>query len=52
MGQEEETAKRLEAFAGYQITNELLKRGGANEVDDKVFCGPRSLVFQHGEYRL
>jgi ornithine carbamoyltransferase len=29
MGQEEESAKRLKDFAGYQVTNELLKRGGA-----------------------
>jgi ornithine carbamoyltransferase len=66
MGQEEESAKRLKAFAGYQITNELAKRGGANpgwrfmhclprhpdEVDDEVFYGDRSLVFQEGENRL
>ncbi|KAE8453135.1 hypothetical protein EG329_012322 [Mollisiaceae sp. DMI_Dod_QoI] len=66
MGQEEESAKRLEAFAGYQITNELAKRGGAKEgwkfmhclprhpeeVADEVFYGPRSLVFQEGENRL
>ncbi|CZR59621.1 probable Ornithine carbamoyltransferase, mitochondrial [Phialocephala subalpina] len=66
MGQEEESAKRLKAFAGYQITNELAKRGGAKEgwkfmhclprhpeeVADEVFYGPRSLVFQEGENRL
>jgi ornithine carbamoyltransferase len=66
MGQEEETSKRLKAFAGYQITNELAKRGGAKEgwkfmhclprhpeeVADEVFYGPRSLVFQEGENRL
>ena len=66
MGQEEETAKRLKAFAGYQVTNELAKKGGANrgwkfmhclprhpeEVADEVFYGPRSLVFQEGENRL
>jgi ornithine carbamoyltransferase len=66
MGQEEETAKRLKVFAGYQITNELAKKGGANEgwkfmhclprhpeeVDDEVFYGPRSLVFQQGGNRL
>ena len=28
MGQEEETTKRLKAFTGYQITNNLAKRGG------------------------
>lgn len=66
MGQEEETAKRLKAFAGYQITNELAKRGGANEgwkfmhclprhpeeVADEVFYSPRSLVFPEAENRL
>ncbi|KAL2197256.1 Aspartate/ornithine carbamoyltransferase [Corynascus similis CBS 632.67] len=66
MGQEEESQKRLKAFAGYQITNELAKRGGAKpdwkfmhclprhpeEVDDEVFYGPRSLVFPEAENRL
>ncbi|KAI1745483.1 putative ornithine carbamoyl transferase [Xylaria scruposa] len=66
MGQEEETQKRLKAFAGFQITNELAKRGGAKadwkfmhclprhpeEVSDEVMYGPRSLVFQEGENRL
>lgn len=65
MGQEEETAKRLADFAGYQITNDLLERGGANadcifmhclprhsyEVDDDVFHGPSSVVFQEAENR-
>jgi ornithine carbamoyltransferase len=66
MGQEEESKKRLKAFAGYQITNELAERGGAKpdwkfmhclprhpeEVDDEVFYGPRSLVFPEAENRL
>ncbi|KAK3315263.1 putative ornithine CARBAMOYLtransferase precursor [Apodospora peruviana] len=66
MGQEAEAKKRLEAFAGYQITNELAKRGGAKpdwkfmhclprhpeEVDDEVFYGPQSLVFPEAENRL
>ncbi|KAG0651812.1 Ornithine transcarbamylase [Hyphodiscus hymeniophilus] len=66
MGQEEESARRLKAFAGYQITSELARRGGAKEgwkfmhclprhpeeVADEVFYGPRSLVFQEGENRL
>lgn len=66
MGQEAESEKRLKAFAGYQVTNELAKRGGARpdwkfmhclprhpeEVDDEVFYGPRSLVFPEGENRL
>lgn len=66
MGQEEDTAKRLKAFEGYQITTELAQRGGAKEgwhfmhclprhkeeVDDQVFYGPRSLVFPEAENRL
>jgi ornithine carbamoyltransferase len=66
MGQEAESQKRIKAFAGYQITNELAKRGGAKpdwkfmhclprhpeEVDDEVFYGPRSLVFPEAENRL
>ena len=65
MGQEEESAKRLKDFAGYQETNELLKRGGAasdalfmhclprhnEEVDDEVFHGKQSVVFQEAENR-
>lgn len=66
MGQESEKKKRLEAFAGYQITSELAKRGGAKdgwkfmhclprhaeEVADEVFYGNRSLVFPEAENRL
>lgn len=66
MGQEEETAKRLKAFAGFQISEELAARGGAKdkwqfmhclprhpeEVTDEVFYGPRSVVFQEAENRL
>lgn len=66
MGQEEESKKRMAAFAGYQITNELAKRGGAKEdwkfmhclprhpeeVSDEVFYSPRSLVFTEAENRL
>lgn len=65
MGQEEEAAKRLKDFAGFQITNDLLKRGGAKpsclfmhclprhsyEVDDEVFYGKDSVVFQEAENR-
>lgn len=41
MGQEEEKAKRLQEFAGYQVTMDLAKRGGAKP--DWVFmhCLPR-----------
>ncbi|KAF2100686.1 putative ornithine carbamoyl transferase [Rhizodiscina lignyota] len=66
MGQEEEAKKRMKAFTGYQVTNEMAKRGGAKEgwkfmhclprhpeeVSDEVFYGPRSLVFQEAENRL
>ncbi|KAI0392720.1 putative ornithine carbamoyl transferase [Xylariaceae sp. FL0594] len=66
MGQEEETQKRLKAFSGFQVTEDLAKRGGAKpdwkfmhclprhpeEVSDEVMYGPRSVVFQEGENRL
>jgi ornithine carbamoyltransferase len=66
MGQEEESAKRLKAFEGFQVTKELAKRGGAKEgwkfmhclprhpeeVSDEVFYSPASLVFQEAENRL
>ncbi|KAJ9609593.1 ornithine carbamoyltransferase [Cladophialophora chaetospira] len=66
MGQESEKQKRLQAFAGYQVTEELAKRGGAaddwkfmhclprhqEEVSDEVFFGPRSLVFPEAQNRL
>lgn len=66
MGWEAETQERLKAFEGFQVTEELARRGGANadwkfmhclprhqeEVSDEVFYGPRSLVFQEGENRL
>lgn len=66
MGQEEESARRLKAFSGFQITDKLAKRGGAKEnwkfmhclprhqeeVHDEVFYSPRSLVFPEAENRL
>lgn len=66
MGQEAEAQKRLKDFAGFQITNDLAKRGGAKEdwkfmhclprhpeeVADEVFYSPRSLVFPEAENRL
>lgn len=66
MGQEEEKAKRLRDFAGFQVTKELAQRGGArenwafmhclprkpDEVSDEVFYSPASLVFQEAENRL
>lgn len=66
MGQEQEKVQRLEAFRGFQITSELVERGGAKpgwkfmhclprhseEVNDDVFYSPRSLVFPEAENRL
>ncbi|KAI8882512.1 ornithine carbamoyltransferase [Backusella circina FSU 941] len=65
MGHEEEKKKRLEDFAGFQVTNELGIRGGAKpdwifmhclprkaeEVDDDVFYSKRSIVFSEAENR-
>jgi ornithine carbamoyltransferase len=65
MGQEAEKAERLRDFAGFQVTELLASRAGANkdwkflhclprkqeEVDDEVFYGPRSVVFQEAENR-
>ncbi|OTA65264.1 ornithine carbamoyltransferase-like protein [Hypoxylon sp. EC38] len=66
MGQEKESQKRLKDFAGFQVTNDLAKRGGAKadwkfmhclprhpeEVEDGVFYSSRSLVFPEAENRL
>jgi ornithine carbamoyltransferase len=66
MGQEEEKKKRLADFAGFQVTKELMQRGGAKEgwrfmhclprkpeeVNDEVFYSPASLVFPEAENRL
>lgn len=66
MGQETEAKKRLAAFEGFQITNDLAKRGGAKEgwkfmhclprhpeeVHDEVFYSDRSLVFPEAQNRL
>ncbi|KAJ3577004.1 hypothetical protein NP233_g56 [Leucocoprinus birnbaumii] len=65
MGQEAEKEERLKAFEGYQVTEKLCKEGGANpnwqflhclprkaqEVDDEVFFGPRSLVYPEADNR-
>ncbi|KAI8977634.1 ornithine carbamoyltransferase [Mycotypha africana] len=66
MGQEEEKKKRLIDFKGYQVTKDLIARGGAKpdwifmhclprkpeEVDDEVFYDKeRSVVFQEAENR-
>lgn len=65
MGQEAEKEQRLKDFSGYQVTEQLCKEGGASpdwkflhclprkphEVDDEVFYGPRSLVFEEADNR-
>ncbi|KAI9159364.1 ornithine carbamoyltransferase [Blastocladiella emersonii ATCC 22665] len=65
MGQEAEAASRRKAFAGFRVTRDLLHKGGvkhgakfmhclprkADEVDDDVFYGRDSLVFQQAENR-
>jgi ornithine carbamoyltransferase len=65
MGQEEETATRLQAFRGYQVTAELMSkaRPGAlfmhclpahrgQEVAEEVIDGPQSAVWLQAENRL
>jgi ornithine carbamoyltransferase len=67
MGQEAEAAKRIKDFEGYQVTMDLMKRGGAkpgwrflhclprksHEVDDEVFySSERSLVWDEAENRM
>jgi ornithine carbamoyltransferase len=66
MGQEAETRKRLAAFEGFRVTEDMARNGGAKadwkflhclprhkeEVDDEVFYGDRSLVFPEAENRL
>ncbi|KAH9895789.1 mitochondrial ornithine carbamoyltransferase [Cubamyces lactineus] len=65
MGQEAEKEQRLKDFKGYQVTEALCREGGAkpdwkfmhclprkqDEVDDEVFYGPRSLVFEESDNR-
>ena len=65
MGQDEERAERLRAFAGYQVNEELL--GGASseaivlhclpahygeEITEEVAYGPRSALWDEAENRL
>lgn len=65
MGQEDDSAQRLRDFAGFQITQAMLRAGGAKadclfmhclprhsyEVDDEVFYGKNSVVFPEAENR-
>ena len=65
MGQEDEAAKRREAFAGYQINNELLSLAKEDailmhclpahhgeEVAEGILNGPQSVVFDQAENRM
>ncbi|KAJ1941690.1 ornithine carbamoyltransferase, partial [Linderina macrospora] len=65
MGQEAEKAQRLQDFAGYQVTQQLVDAGKPNdgwifmhclprkpeEVSDEIFYSDRSVVFQEAENR-
>ncbi|WFD43998.1 ornithine carbamoyltransferase [Malassezia psittaci] len=65
MGDEGSKSQRLKDFQGFQVTEALASKGGAKpdwkflhclprkaeEVDDEVFYGPRSLVFSEAENR-
>lgn len=65
MGQEVETARRLEVFPPYQLNNQLLSKAKPSaivlhclpahrgeEITDEVADGPQSLLFQQAENRL
>jgi len=65
MGQEEEEAKRLHAFSGYEVNEALLDAAPAHaivlhclpahrgvEITDAVMDGPRSWVFRQAHNRL
>ncbi|KAN0060000.1 ornithine carbamoyltransferase [Thecaphora frezii] len=65
MGDEAQKEQRLRDFAGFQVTEEMAKKGGAkpdwkfmhclprkaDEVDDQVFYSDRSVVFPEAENR-
>jgi len=66
VGREGKRSERLERFDGFQVTEELARKGGAardwkfmhslprypEEVSDEVFYGKRSLVFSEAENRV
>ena len=65
MGQEDEKAKRVRDFAGYQVDEKLMSKAPKHaivlhclpayrglEISDDVIEGPRSLVFQQAHNRL
>ena len=64
MGQEAETKKRINDFAGFQVNSELVKEAKENykfmhclprhehEVSDEIFYSKHSIVFDEAENRL
>jgi ornithine carbamoyltransferase len=65
MGQEEETARRLEVFPPYQVNEQLVGQAASDaivmhclpahrgeEITDAVADGPQSLLFQQAENRM
>lgn len=65
MGQEEESARRIKAFADYQVNSELMEQAPAGarfmhdlpakrglEVTNEVMDGPQSIVYQQAENRM
>jgi len=65
MGEEEEKAKKLKVFQGYQINAALLKTAAKNalvmhclpayrglEITDDMMEGPQSIVWQQGENKM
>lgn len=66
MGEEAQKQEKLKQFAGYQITQDMLAKGGVNadwrfmhclprhqeEVADDVFYSKNSIVFEEAENRL
>lgn len=64
MGQDDEKAKRINDFKGYQVTMELASEAATDwkfmhclprkphEVDDEVFYSDRSIVFDEAENRM